>query len=62
MAGRGRQNDNARVANTAARYPAVTVATLPNATHHSIPFTDADELNRAVLEFLDQPITDTVTP
>ncbi|MFE3943676.1 alpha/beta fold hydrolase [Streptomyces sp. NPDC059118] len=55
LAGRGRAHDPARVAATANRLlPRVTTATIPGATHHTLPLhgPTAGELNRGIEEFL----------
>ncbi|MFE6662329.1 alpha/beta fold hydrolase [Streptomyces sp. NPDC057697] len=55
LAGRGRAHDPARVAAAANRLlPRVTTATLPDATHHTLPLhaPSAGELNRRIEEFL----------
>ncbi|MEE1746078.1 MULTISPECIES: alpha/beta fold hydrolase [unclassified Streptomyces] len=55
LAGRGRAHDPARVAATANRLlPRVTTATIPGATHHTLPLhgPTAGELNRRIEDFL----------
>jgi pimeloyl-ACP methyl ester carboxylesterase len=53
LAGRGRQHHNDRVAAIAKRrLPDVEVRELPVASHHTIPFEGADDLNRELTTFL----------
>ncbi|MCT2547701.1 MULTISPECIES: alpha/beta fold hydrolase [Streptomyces] len=55
LAGRGRAHDPARVAAAAARLlPRVTTATIPGATHHTLPLhgPTAAELNRGIADFI----------
>ena len=53
VAGRSRAHDPARIAARARqRLPEGTVETLPQATHHTIPTQDADELTAAIAGFL----------
>lgn len=52
LAGRSRAHDVARVAERAGRLPSVTTSVIPGATHHSLPFDPAADVNRALLEFL----------
>jgi hypothetical protein len=52
LAGRGRQHHNDRVAAAARRLPDVEVHELPAASHHTIPFAGAEELNHQVTTFL----------
>ncbi|MDH2416201.1 alpha/beta fold hydrolase [Nocardioides sp. CER19] len=49
VADRGRAHDPAALARTAASYPAVTVAHLESASHHSIPAAQADQIAAAML-------------
>ncbi|MFH8515871.1 hypothetical protein ACH4CE_12275 [Streptomyces gelaticus] len=55
LAERARVHDPARVAAAAARLlPRVTTATIPGATHHTLPLhgPTAGELNRRIAEFI----------
>jgi pimeloyl-ACP methyl ester carboxylesterase len=53
LAGRGRQHHNEKVAAIAReRLPDVEVRELPAASHHTIPFAGADDLNRQLGKFL----------
>jgi pimeloyl-ACP methyl ester carboxylesterase len=50
---RGQQNNVRRLTATARRLvPDVTVTTIAGATHHTMPMQPADEINRALLDFL----------
>jgi pimeloyl-ACP methyl ester carboxylesterase len=53
LAGRGRQHHNEKVAAIAReRLPDVEVRELPAASHHTIPFAGADDLNHQLTTFL----------
>jgi hypothetical protein len=56
LAGRGRAHDPDRIATAAARLlPRVTTATIPGATHHTLPLygPTAAELNRGIADFIE---------
>jgi pimeloyl-ACP methyl ester carboxylesterase len=55
LAGRGRTQDRDKVERNARRLVAdLSVVTLPNATHHTIPTEDADDLNAVMTSFLNR--------
>ena len=55
LAGRSRVHDVAAVAANARRMPDVRVTVLPDASHHSLPFDPAPEVNQALRTFLTDP-------
>jgi pimeloyl-ACP methyl ester carboxylesterase len=53
LPGRGRSQNRATVERNARRLvPDLTVASLPEATHHTIPTEDAEQLNRVMTDYL----------